>query len=235
MAGRLGRRTCPLLATALAATALAGCGSSAKESNGLVADTPAQIVAAARTAAYRAASVHVTGSIVSEGKPISLDMELLQGTGGQGTVTVDGLGVRLIAIESTVFLKGSPAFYARVAGPSAARLLRGRWLKGRAHKGPLASLAALANKDSLIGSVLSDHGRLVRAGTATVAGVRAVGVTDATRGGTLYVAASGAPYPLEITAARGGASEISFRAWNKPVTLTPPSSAISVDQLRVGR
>jgi hypothetical protein len=87
---------------ALAAATLAGCGGSAHAGNGVASKTPARIVALAKSAATRAASVRVAGSIVSEGKPISLDMELLAQQGGKGQIALDGLSFRLVEVDRAV-------------------------------------------------------------------------------------------------------------------------------------
>jgi hypothetical protein len=222
----------PIAGLILAAVALAGCGSSSPGGNGVAAKTPQQILATAKAAAAAAASVHVAGSIVSEGKPISLDMELLGRSGGKGRLTLGGLGIELIDVDRSVYVKGSPAFYTHFAGPAAARLLRGKWLKGSAKEGPLASLAQLADLGKLIDITLDDHGTLSRGATTNLGGQKAVGVSDMSNDGTLYVAATGTPYPLEI--AKPGAGRIVFDRWNKPVTLTVPTNAINIKQLHSG-
>lgn len=224
----------PIPALVLAVVMLAGCGSSSFSGNGVASKAPAEILAAAKSAAASAATVHVAGSIVSEGKPISLDMELIGSNGvgnngGKGRLTVGGLGIDLIDIDRAVYVKGTTAFYTHFAGARAARLLRGKWLKGSAAHGPLASLASLADLGNVIDSTLGDHGPLSRAAPATLSGQRAVGVTDAANDGTLYVATSGAPYPLEIR--KSGAGRIVFDRWNKPVSLQAPANAININQL----
>jgi hypothetical protein len=222
---------------------LAGCGStSSPAEHGVASKSPAEILAASKSAAVGAATVHVAGSILSEGKPISLDMELVGSNGvgdngGRGRLTLGGLGIKLIAIDKAVYVKGNNAFYTHFAGAKAARLLHGKWLKGSAEHGPLASFASLADLGKVIDSTLQDHGRLSSVGTATVNGQKAVGVTDAATGGdggTLYVAASGAPYPLELVKPgfAAGAGKLVFDRWNKPVTLMPPANAINIDQLQ---
>ena len=68
---------------------LAGCGggssssSSASSDNGVAGKSPADILAATKVAADAARTVHVSGSIVSNGSPITLDMNLLAGKGGR--------------------------------------------------------------------------------------------------------------------------------------------------------
>jgi hypothetical protein len=220
---------------ALAAATLAGCGGSAPAGNGVASKTPARIVALAKSAATRAASVRVAGSIVSEGKPISLDMELLAQQGGKGRIALDGLSFRLVEVDRAVYVKGSAAFYDRFAGPTAARVLRGRWLKGSAETGALAPLASLADLSELLDSTLAGHGALSRGASTSVVGQQAVAVTDAAADATLYVAATGTPYPLEIVKRGAGDGRIVFDRWNQPVSLAVPANAINVKQLEGGR
>jgi hypothetical protein len=164
-------------------------------------------------------------------------MELVGRNEGKGSVTLEGLEIRLIDVDRAVFVKGSKAFYTRFAGPKAAKLLQGKWIEGSVDHGSLASFAALADLDKVIDSTLSDHGTLSPAGRATVRGKGAVGVTDATQDGTLYVATTGVPYPLEIvkSAAQAGsgarAGKIVFDRWNKPVALAAPTNSISLAHL----
>jgi hypothetical protein len=213
------------------AVALWGCGSSSSSSNGVASKTPAQIVAAAESAAAGAATVHVAGSILSGNEPISLDMELVADKGGKGRLALEGLSIELVDVDRAIYIKGNAAFYRRFAGPAAAGLLPGKWLKARSERGPLASLASLANLSRLIDGTLSRHGTLSRAATTTVAGQRAVGVSDAAGGGTLYVASTGTPYPIAIVQ-RAGGGRLVFDRWNKPVSLAAPANPISVSQLQ---
>jgi hypothetical protein len=219
---------------ALAVT-LAGCAGSPSSGNGVASKMPARIVAIARSAGAGAATVHVAGSIVSDGKPISIDMELVADKGGAGRITLGGLSVELIGINRTLYINASTAFYSRFVGPTAARLLHGKWLKGSTERGALASFAPFANLDKLIDSTLASHGALSRAGTTTVEGQKAIGVSDLVNGGTLYVATTGTPYPIEIVKDGVGVGKLVFDRWNKPVTLEAPTYAINVNQLQSSR
>jgi len=223
-----------LCALAVASTLLAGCGGSGRSGNGLASKSPDQIVAAAKQAAAGAATVHVAGSIINEGKPISLNMELVAGKGAKGHLSLEGLGIDVVAVEHAFYLNGSAGFYRHIAGPAAAQLLQGKWLKAPASGGNFASLAQLTDLSTLIDTTLRSHGKLASAPASTVQGRKAVGVTDTTRGGTLYVAATGTPYPLEITKAGASAGTITFDRWNQPVTLAPPANPININQLQNG-
>jgi hypothetical protein len=214
----------------LAAAAIAGCGGSSG-GNGVTAKTPTEILAGAKVLADKASSVHVSGSILSGGSPITLDMHLLAGKGGRGAVSENGLSFELIQIHGTVYIKGSPAFYRHVVGATAAQLLQGRWMKAPATNGNLASLASLTNLRQLLDATLAGHGVLVKGATTTVDGRKVLGLTDTSNGGTLYVATTGPPYPIEVRKSGTGAGRIVFDHWNGPVSVTAPENAIDVTQL----
>jgi hypothetical protein len=221
-------------ALALAAGALAGCGRSTGA--GIASRAPAQILAAARFAGTHAATVRVSGSILRGGKPISLYMELVSEKGGAGQVALEGLRVRLIGLDRLLYVSGDSALYERLAGRAAAPRLRGVWLKGLQSSPALHALASLTSLRELVGDVLDDHGALVRDGVSSIRGQRAVGVSDRAGGGTVYVAASGVPYPLEIVWNGAAEGTLSFEDWNEPATITPPASPVtSVQRLQAHR
>src|SRR5664279_1040559 len=93
-----------VLSLGLALALLSGCGSSSPSGNGVASKTPTQIVAAAKAAAAGAASAHVAGSIVEEGKPITLDMELVAGKGGKGRISLEGLSISIIRLNGAVYI-----------------------------------------------------------------------------------------------------------------------------------
>jgi hypothetical protein len=221
-----------LAAFLLAVGTLTGCGSSSS-GNGVAAKTPDQIIAAAKVLADAASSVHVSGSIVSSGTQITLDLDLVTGKGGRGRLSENGLSFELVQIHGTAYIKGSPAFYTHVAGPAAAQLLQGRWLKAPASSGNLASLASLTDLRQLLDTTLAGHGTGLRKGAiTTVNGQKALAVTDTSTGGTLYVATTGPPYPIEVTKGGTGGGKIVFDRWNQPVSVTAPANAIDITQLQ---
>ncbi len=213
----------------LLAATLGGCGSSSSP-NGLAAETPGHVVAAARSAADGAATVHVAGTLTGAGAPISIDLELVRGKGGRGRIALGALSIELVRIESAVYVRGNAAFYRRVAGPRAARLLEGKWLKGF-EGGALSDLASLTDLDTLIDTALREHGTLAIGAAKTLDGQKVLSVNDASRGGTVYVAATGAPYPIELLRAGGSGGRLLFDRWNQPISLEAPADALSVKQL----
>ena len=138
LAARLEWRPCvagsaPLtgLSLAVALAALTGCGGSSS-GTGVASKSPAEIVAAARAAADGASAVHVSGSTVTGGTPLTFDLSLAAGKGGRGRIAENGLSFELIELEGTIYIKGSSAFYKHFAGAAAAQLLQGKWLKAPA-------------------------------------------------------------------------------------------------------
>lgn len=227
-----------LAALACSGALLAGCGggssssSSSSSSNGIESKSPAEILAAAKLAADGAKSVHVSGSIVSGSTPITLDMNLLAGKGGRGQLSESGLSFSLIQVGRTVYIKGSPAFYKHIGGSAAAQLLEGKWLKAPASNSDFASLSQLTDLRQLVDQTLESHGTLTKTSTTTIDGQKVVGITDKSKGGTLYIAATGQPYPVQITKTGSSGGKVTFDRWNSAVGLAAPANAIDVAQLQ---
>lgn len=226
----LRRAAPPLLGVLL----IGGCGSSGASSNGVAAKAPAQIVAAAQAVAARAAAVHVAGSILGEGKPISLNMELLPAKGATGELALAGLQLQLTELDGLIFVRGNARFMRELVGARAARALHGRWLESLT-RGPLSWLTQLTHIRTLIAAALARHGALSRGPLATIDGRRAIAVRDVSSHSTLYVAATGTPYPLEITSGGRRRGRIVFDRWNMQVTLAPPLDTVALNSLQGAR
>lgn len=227
----MGHRLTALLGTLLA-LAIAGCGSSSSSGNGVASKSASEILTASKAAADSASSVHVAGTLTSKGTPITLDLSLASGHGGHGQISQGGLSFSLIVVGDTLYLKGSPAFYSHFGGSAAAQLFQGKWLKAPASGGELGSLAALTNFRQLLDQTLTTHDNITKGATTTTAGQPAIELRDPAQGGTLFIATTGEPYPIEIVKHGSETGHISFTDWNKPVTLSAPSGAIDLSQLQ---
>ncbi len=216
------------LSATVAVGLLSACGGSS--GNGVASKSPDQIVRAASNAIAHAKSVHVSGSIVTSGVPLNLDLTLVSGKGGRGQMSEGGLSFRIVDVAQTVYIQGSPAFWQHFGGGAAARLLEGRWLKAPA-TGQFASIAELTNMQQLMGNLLLNHGSLSKGSTTTVRGQSVVPVNGTATGGTLYVATTGKPYPVEIKKQGTSGGRIEFDRYDQQVSLTPPSNSVSLSQL----
>ena len=158
------------IVSGLAVLAIAACGSSGgSSSNGVASKSPDQIVAAATNAVSNVNSVHVAGSVPNAGQQITLDLTLVNGKGGKGSMTENGLSFQIVALGQEVYINGSSSFWTKFGGAPAAQLLSGKWLKAPA-TGQLASLATLTNGHKLFGQLLSSHGKLEKGKTTTIQG-----------------------------------------------------------------
>src|SRR3954452_10367870 len=155
------------LALAVLAAAISGCGGGSSSGNGIADKSPTEILAATKRVSDAAQSVHVSGSLVSGGTPITLDMDLIAGKGGRGKLSQAGLAFELIAVANTVYIKGSSAFYRHIGGAAAAQLLQGKWLKAAASSSGFASIGQLTNLRQLVDQTLADHGTLSKGATTT--------------------------------------------------------------------
>ena len=203
----------------------------APASNGIASKSANGIVAAALAAIDNAKSAHISGTVVSGGSAISLDLDLVSGKGGRGQMSEGGLSFQIEVVSNEVYINGSPAFWRHFGGEAAAELFQGKWLKAPA-SGQFASLAQLNNLHELLGTVLSTHGALVTGPTSTVDGQSAASVHDTTKDATLYVAATGTPYPLEIVKSGSQGGRLTFSRFNESVPLTPPPNAIDISQFK---
>jgi hypothetical protein len=226
-------RLVPLVAALVAAIApagvLGGCGGSS--GNGVESKSPAEILAATKAAADGASSVHIAGSLSSNGSPITLDMYLVSGTGGRGQLSENGLSFELIVVDDSIYIKGSPAFYSHFGGSAAAQLFHGKWLKAPANSGELASLASLTDLSKLIDQALTNTSTLAKGATTTVAGQPAVELTDPAKDGSIYVATTGKPFPVQLVKRGAESGKVTFSGWNQPVSLAPPPNAIDLGAL----
>jgi len=208
---------------------IAACGGSSD--NGVAAKSPAAIVRAAVDAMAGVTSVHLSGSIVSGASPIALDLDLVAGKGGRGRMSTNGLSFQLVVIGKVLYINGGSAFWSHFGGAAAAQLFKGKWLKAPASTSDFVSLAALTNLHQVFSKLLVSHGKLAKGATATVKGQKVVAVTDTTKKGTLYVATTGKPYPVEILGT-GAQGQIAFDRFNESVSLTAPANAIDISQLQ---
>ena len=212
----------------------AGCGGGGSKSNGEADKTAKEIVADAKAAAKKASSVHYSGSIAQSGTPLKVDIRIDGTKGGAGSITIQGAPVEIVRVGNEAYLKGSAAFYKQIAGTAAAQLLNGKWLKGSATSGELAALAELTDINQLFEAALNPDGTITKGKETTVDGQKVIAI-QSSEGGTLYVATTGEPYPVEIKQASGDSTgAVHFDAWNEKVDVTAPKDAVDVSKLATG-
>ena len=238
MIGRLGyavgrmpdRTTISAAAAVLVALVLAACGSSS--GNGVASRAPDQIVTRATNAIDGVRTVRVSGVVATgASSTIKLDLELVAGKGATGSMSQNGLSFKLITVGDNAYINGSPGFWKRFGGASAAQLLQGKWLKASASTGDFASFASLTNVHKLLAGLLSGHGALTKGPVTTIRGQKVIALKDASKHGTLYVATTGAPYPVRIANSGASGGELDFSRFDGPVDLKAPAQSIDISKL----
>jgi hypothetical protein len=217
---------------ALALAALAGCGSSSSGSNNVASKSAEQIVSESKAAADSASAVHVAGALTSGGSPVTLDLSLVAGKGARGELSQNGASFKIILVGNTAYISGSPAFYRSLGGAAAAQIFNGKWLKASASTGDFASFGQLADMRKLIDSTLAGHGAISKGSTTVVNGQKAIAVNDTSKQGTLYVATTGKPFPIQLSKGGSESGKITFEDWNQPVTITAPANAVDLAELK---
>ncbi len=218
-----------LCAIALAGTMIAGCGGSS--GNGVEAKSADQIAAAARSAAESAHSVTVSGVARSSGVSLTLDLQIdEQQKAAKGTIAEEGFVVQLIRIGESLYIKGDSSLYRHFGAGEAAKLLEGKWVKLPVTGSQLASIGSLTELPSLLESALGEHNKLSKGSTSTVNGQEAIAVKSAS-GGTLYVALTGKPYPVQFSRTGSEGGKVTFKNWNGPVSVSAPANAVDVSKL----
>jgi hypothetical protein len=208
-----------------------GGGTSATQPSGLASKPAGVVVAEAARAADSASSVHVSGQGTQSGKPISLDITFARGKGATGSIALNGASFDLVLIGDTAYLRAGSAFWKQFGGSSGvSQLFVNKWLKFSANNAQLGPLTKLANQKSFL-KLLKSHGKLENQGETTYKGQSVVAINDTTQGGTLYVAASGTPYPVALVKSGNSGGTITFDKWNEPVTLTAPQGALDFSHL----
>lgn len=240
-----GVSTCLVLAAVLFA---AGCGgggaggsssSSTGQASGEAAKPANTVVADAAKAATDASSFHMSGQIHSSGKLIGVDLSLVRGKGATGTVTVGGAKVDLVLIGDDGYVRASSDFWQRYAGqaggPALVQMLADKWIKFPGKSAQLGSLTGPLSNKQLFKTLTTSHGKLENKGETTYNGQSVVTIRDVTKNSTLYVAATGTPYPVGLVKTAGSdRGTVAFDHWNEPPTLTAPKGALDFSQLGSG-
>jgi hypothetical protein len=233
------RLTRALVPLALAGALLAGCGegaddggtpgdapvSSAPADNGVATLEPKAIVDKAVAALGDAKSYSLKGDLNTEGQKIGLDVKVA-GDDVLGNASFNGAKVELLRVAGQAYIRADEKFWQQmaVARGTTVRSVGDRWAKLSKDSG-FEEFFQVTEPAEL----LKPDGTLTKGGTKTVNGVKAVSVVDTGRdGGTLYVAATGAPYPLLLKGS-AGQGQVTFGDFGRTFDIKAPAEADVVD------
>ena len=233
-ASGLGLAGCGGDSTSAASTASSAATASAD--NGVASLSGSEILAKAQAAAKAATSVTVVGTVPQGSSAISIDMAVGKGE-ADGTITLKGVTVQIRVTGGKTYINAPAALFEQMggsAGKIAGTVLGGKWFEVPS-TGAVASsfngIDNIANKDTLFASLLSAGKNPTVMGTDTVAGQPAV-ILSGPNGGTLAVATTGEPYPLQVKAKSGSTGSVDFKDWNVPVNVQVPTDLVDLAALQ---
>jgi hypothetical protein len=215
-----------LASVAAVGSPLAGCGGE-KTRASETSKSPSQILKDAQRAVRTARSVHMAGHGVAQGQAARLDLSLVRGLEATGKLMLFGGSVELVRVRDNVYMRGDRSFW-RHFGSNRAKLalLTDRWVEAPASVPALSGIASFTDISGL-SSMLAEHGKVISEGVRMFRGQKVVALRDATEGGTLYLRATGTPYPVAIVE-KGHSETIVFDRWNQHVVVRAPKNALSL-------
>ncbi len=204
-----------------------GCGGTDPDegTNGVGKLPAGQIEGKAKAAAGAAASVHLSGTLVSGGKTYALDVRLGK-DGGSGEVKSQEDTFQLLRVGEQLYLKASAAFWGK---SDSAGKLGDKYVKVPESDPTYKQFRGFTDMHVLLDGLLGLDGKLAKGSYTKVGNTRAVPVTaDKGKGGQLSVSLEGTPYPLRMERA-GGAGRVELTDWGKPFPLEAPPQDQTLD------
>jgi hypothetical protein len=193
--------------------------------NGIASLSPSAALSKVSTAAAAQTSVHIIGT-VAQGKD-TLGLDVRAGlTTGQGTLELGGGRVGLRLTNGTIYINGDVKGLIGLGFPrKSATASANKWIAAQASA---TSLSALLNVTDLVKSIVTPNGTVVAGRTTTVNGVSVYTLVDkAKKGGTLYVATTGEPLPVQVINTSPH-EKLSFSQWSAPISVVVPPKVIPV-------
>jgi hypothetical protein len=214
--------------------ALTACGGEDPDAgtNGVGKLSATEIETKARATADAAASVRLSGTLVSKGGTYSLNMRLKH-EGGTGSVTSKDNKFELLRVGDVLYLKADAGFWSRdeptQSDMDAAGKLHDKYVKVPEGDPAYKQFRGFTDMDVLLEGLLGMQGELRKGDRTEVGGVRTIKVIGGKgEGGTLDVSLEGKPYPLQFARA-GGAGVLTLGDWDKDFALAAPAKGETVD------
>ena len=214
---------------ALAYVLMKGSGSSIAQ------ESPDQIVSAATAAVRSSGSVHVVTVAPIHGVPVTWVGDV-GATSGEQAVNAGAIQAKALVVNGTTYFNANQEAMTQLMGVSAAVAAQadGKWLSLSPSDPASSQVADTLTVNTLLPQITPQSPR-INLGLSTVDGQQVVGITGKLQGGlsaTLYVSATGQPFPVEMVAGSGNYNTTTtFSAWGEAVHPSPPSNAIPASTL----
>ncbi len=178
---------------------------------------PKRILAQATKAAGSARSVRIIG----ESPSASLDLVVTQDS-SDGKRTAGDTTLKTRVVDGVIYIKADEAYWTEAFNAKKAKKIGNKWVAGELNNPKLESFKQTSTKKPLLRQFLRLD-QTAQVGEVGVAqGQPAVPLTASI--GTLWVATTGKPYPLQLNSSpdQPEVSEVTFTEWNEKVTIKAP-------------
>jgi hypothetical protein len=219
------------------ATVLAGCGSS---DNGVASKPASEILAASKTAAKSASSVRISSTTKTGPSSTSTFKLELGSDSGRAAYSLLGLRFEVLRTGGSLYVRGNKTFRERLGSKlggqeganAAAKLPASTWVKVPAGSSTLTGLGELTNIGVELPRILAPA-PVVKGHETVVDGQKAVTLKESTLRytGTLYIATTGEPYPIQLVKHGRQTGKMTFSGWNDPLKLSAPTNTIDISTL----
>src|SRR5262249_12063048 len=143
-----------------------------------------------------------------------------------------------VIVNKPPSLRPDDTFWKHYAGvsPAVLTLVSGKWIKPKPGDRSMEGFLQLFDFSGFTHQLLTPDGPVTKAGTKTINGQPAIGLGDSgPNPGTLWIAATGAPYPLLVEGKAGSTGgSLTFSEFGQPVSPTPPPANQIVDMSKLG-
>jgi hypothetical protein len=198
--------------------------------NGVADLSATEILAKAKAALAGADGVRIKGAGSADSTKVEIDMQYGK-TGATGTFAFNGQRLDLMRVGQTAYMKGSASFWTTFADANVAKLLGDKWVKTSLTDARFKDIAEFTDLTKAADNFLDPDGTVTKGQTTTIDGTPAIGLSSSgSDGGTLYVATTGQPYPLELKASD---NNVTFSDYGKAVTVTAPPAAQTIDATQI--
>jgi hypothetical protein len=196
-----------------------------------------QLVVNALDASRSARSFSIKGFVNQPGQRVGLNLTVSNAGRAKGSVTLNGQTIHLIEITPEVYFSAGEKFWVQSGvGKSEAASLANRWVGVSSSNASFASFNSFLNLKKISAQFFPAppaKSVFTKGRTSTVNGqsVIAISGTGTSGGnGTLYVATSGTPYVIRLSASQGksGVGTITFSNYNRSFSVSAPRGAIKV-------
>ena len=178
---------------------------------------PKRILAQATKAAMSARSVRIIG----ESPSASLDLVVTKDS-SDGKRTAGDTTLKTRVVDGVIYIKADEAYWTEAFNKKKAKKIGDKWVAGELSNPKLKSFKQTSTMKPLLTQFLrlDESAQVGEVGVAQ--GQPAVPLTASI--GTLWVATTGTPYPLQLNSSpdQPEVSEVTFTEWNKKVVIKAP-------------